>query len=96
MLPGHLYRINEQGLEGFAQGDYFSPLTAGRVLPATETRRLMSGRGAASGSSLQVDDIHIHAGPGSDPVEIARQVRQQLSDLMAEARFALHDGGLHA
>ena len=96
VLPGHLYRINEQGLEGFAQGDYFSPLTAGRVLPVAETRRLMSGRGAASGSSLQVGDIHIHAGPGSDPVEIARQVRQQLSDLMAEARFALHDGGLHA
>lgn len=85
------YRINEQGEELFA------PAMAGRIIPHGETRRLMAGGGgAAAGGTLQIGDIHIHTQPGQDAAQVAREVRRQIADLMREARFALHDGGLHA
>lgn len=84
------YRINEQGEE------LFSPAMAGRIIPHGETRRLMSGSSASSGTSVQVGDIHVHAAPGMDARAIATEVRRQIADRLAEARYALHDGGLHA
>lgn len=85
------YRINEQGEELFA------PAMAGRIIPHGETRRLMAGGGgAAAGGNVNVGDIHIHTQPGQDAAQVAREVRRQIGDLMREARFALHDGGLHA
>jgi len=84
------YRINEQGEE------LFSPAMAGRIIPHGETRRLMSGGSASSGTSVQVGDIHVHAAPGMDVRAIATEVRRQIADRLAEARYALHDGGLHA
>lgn len=89
--PGFWYNVNENGIESIM------PLTPMRVIPAGESRRLMaSAGGAAQGGGLQVGDITIHAAPGMDAMAIAREVRRQIEDLAREARFALHDGGLHA
>lgn len=89
--PGFWYNVNENGIESIM------PLTPMRVIPAGESRRLMaSAGGAAQGGGLQVGDINIHAAPGMDAMAIAREVRRQIEDLAREARFALHDGGLHA
>ncbi|SUZ33975.1 hypothetical protein ROE7235_03756 [Roseibaca ekhonensis] len=85
MRPGFIYEINERNQE------FFSPSVPGSVIKGTDLAR--GGGASRAGPSIQIGDIHVHAPPGMDPREIAREVDRQLRASFSQ-RHALHDGGL--
>lgn len=84
------YRINEQGEE------LFRPAMSGSIIPASQTRRLMSGAsggaGAVQGDTNNIT-FHVH---GADPSAVITLIQDFFEERARERRYALHDGGLHA